>query len=123
MAKTRCAVRSCRTVAAIAGLCTYHRREQPADVAEYGPVHPNLAKYGLSVDAYYAFMRRQGGRCAICLVDLSWDVGGRKPHIDHDHRTGKVRGVLCVACNTGLGSLGDTVDRLRRAYEYLRDAV
>jgi hypothetical protein len=40
-------------------------------------------------------------------------------HIDHDHSTGQVRGVLCSSCNTGLGKLGDTIEGLQRAITYL----
>ena len=42
-------------------------------------------------------------------------------HLDHDHNTGKVRGVLCLVCNTGLGKLGDTIEGLERALNYLKE--
>jgi len=42
-------------------------------------------------------------------------------HIDHDHTTGVVRGVLCKPCNTGLGLLGDSEEGLSRALDYLRE--
>ena len=41
--------------------------------------------------------------------------------IDHDHLTGNFRGFLCMSCNTGLGKLGDTLDRLREAVVYLEN--
>lgn len=55
----------------------------------------------------------QNGRCAICERHMS------PPHIDHDHATGRVRELLCGPCNQGIGSLGDNVDRVQRALEYL----
>ena len=44
----------------------------------------------------------------------------RKPAIDHDHRTGKIRQLLCHYCNCGLGSFEDNVERLNKAVEYLK---
>jgi hypothetical protein len=56
---------------------------------------------------------RQGGYCIICFD---------KPaeHVDHDHKTGKVRGVLCFNCNGGLGQFGDNIGKLESAIEYLK---
>ncbi len=57
----------------------------------------------------------QDYRCAICSSDL---VG--KMHIDHNHLTGNVRGILCVSCNTALGSFRDNINILKRAINYLK---
>ncbi|MCW2679741.1 MAG: phage endonuclease [Frankiales bacterium] len=54
----------------------------------------------------------QGGVCALCRE--------RAPqHVDHDHMTGQVRGVLCSCCNQGLGNFRDRADVLRTAIDYL----
>jgi hypothetical protein len=58
----------------------------------------------------------QGGLCAICEGPLE------RPHVDHDHETGKVRGVLCFNCNGGLGKFADSADLLQRAAEYLQQS-
>lgn len=63
--------------------------------------------------AYEALLEQQGGQCAICR-----EKPGR--YVDHNHTTGKIRGLLCNACNRGLGLLGDETKRLERAIEYLR---
>lgn len=55
-----------------------------------------LRRHGLTPDDYDAMVRAQGGRCAICNEPLHPDC------LDHDHQTGKVRGLLCNACNTRL---------------------
>lgn len=56
------------------------------------------------------------GSCNICG---KWC--GDNLHVDHDHDTGKVRGLLCSDCNLGLGKLGDNVEGLTRALNYLKD--
>ena len=55
-------------------------------------------------------LERQAGLCPICRRGL-----GDKPHVDHDHETGEVRGLLCFTCNVGLGNFSDDVERLQRA--------
>lgn len=59
-----------------------------------------------------ALLLKQGGVCAICKRD-------RPLRLDHCHTTGKVRGLLCGTCNTGIGSLGDTAEGVYAAYLYL----
>lgn len=61
-------------------------------------------------------LREQNGTCGICDTD-AW--GSRGPNIDHDHKTGRIRGVLCSSCNTGLGCFQDDPTRLRSAADYL----
>lgn len=70
-------------------------------------------RYGLTFEQHRAMFDSQGGRCALCKEKTAVDV-------DHCHDTGKIRGLLCRGCNVGLGQLGDTVDGLLRAIEYLR---
>lgn len=66
-------------------------------------------KYGLSDEEFSSL----GDVCAICGVDVP------KLDIDHDHSTGRVRGLLCRPCNSGLGMFNDDPERLRAAAEYL----
>jgi hypothetical protein len=75
-----------------------------------------LRKYGINVEQRDLMLLGQGGVCAVCKHD--------KPahevwHVDHCHDTGVVRGVLCRACNTGLGCFRDNAESLRSAVEYL----
>lgn len=72
--------------------------------------------YNLDIEEYDVLLNQQGGVCAICLTP---EVG-RALAVDHDHRTGNVRGLLCFKCNRGLGQLGDSVEALERALLYLR---
>ena len=75
-------------------------------------------QYGISLEEYYKLIDYQNGGCAICGREQEPD--GRKLSIDHDHSTGKVRGVLCYACNKALGMFYDKPERLEKAAEYLR---
>lgn len=78
-----------------------------------------LARYGLTEEALAALVRTQTA-CPICDRPLVWD-GPKfsKPHVDHDHATGKVRELLCGRCNVGLGSFDDDPTKLLRAAQYL----
>ena len=71
--------------------------------------------YGISQKDYEEMEWRQERCCAICgaLKEKNALV------VDHDHKTGKVRGLLCYACNSGIGTLQDSPDTLRKAIEYL----
>jgi hypothetical protein len=68
----------------------------------------------------------QDFKCAICGVpihspyDLYPPEGSVKPVIDHNHRDGHVRGMLCSACNTGLGQFDDDIRIIRAAFYYLK---
>lgn len=68
--------------------------------------------FGLTPEQVDAMVAEQGGVCAICGQ-------GKPQHIDHDHRSGRVRGVLCGPCNMGLGLFGDDPMRLHAAVRYL----
>jgi hypothetical protein len=72
-----------------------------------------LRKYGLTEEKYATMQDEQQGLCAICRNKME------KVCIDHDHRTGCVRGLLCVNCNSGIGYLQDSATVLFRAYEYI----
>ncbi len=73
-----------------------------------------LRRYGIGAGDVADMVARQGGVCPICVRPL-----GARHHVDHDHATGEVRGVLCFTCNGGLGNYGDDAARLRRAADYL----
>jgi hypothetical protein len=75
-----------------------------------------LAKYGITEDDYDALLASQRGRCAICGKDASGN--GRLLAVDHDHKTGEVRGLLCRGCNLGIGLL-EKEGFLNKAMAYL----
>lgn len=73
--------------------------------------------YGVTPQQFRSLLDRQGGRCAICRTDHAGL--GRDWHVDHDHKTGAVRGLLCTHCNFGLGHFKDDPARIQRAAKYL----
>lgn len=74
-----------------------------------------FAKYGLDKERFEALFSSQNELCAICSKPLA----DKLPHIDHDHSTGEVRGILCFSCNSGLGQFQDNPDLLQNAIDYL----
>jgi hypothetical protein len=81
------------------------------------------SRYGLTVDQYEEMYEAQGGKCAICeQAETSLGNNGeiKMLAIDHDHETGKVRGLLCNNCNRAIGLLKDDVEVLLNAVAYLR---
>jgi hypothetical protein len=76
------------------------------------------SRFGVTSKDYDALLAAQGGKCALCE---SRRPGGRWERfaVDHCHQTGRVRGLLCYGCNVALGRLGDTPERLLRAYQYV----
>jgi hypothetical protein len=75
-------------------------------------------KYGISLADYEAMLRRQGGVCGICKRK----PGKRRLCVDHDHKTGQVRGLLCGRCNSGNGFYQDDPRLTRAATAYLERA-
>lgn len=87
--------------------------------------HANSRKFGLSYQERKTKLAKVT-KCPICLVDLKPRIQGVKGAklrdiavIDHNHKTGKFRGILCNNCNRGIGLLGDSAQNLERAITYL----
>ena len=77
--------------------------------------HHLRKSYGITPEEYDTLLNKQNMVCAICGIKKN---GKGKLHIDHDHKTGKVRGLLCMKCNTMLGLSGDNTATLASAIEY-----
>lgn len=96
--------------------CRKYRLDNPGKRRE----NHLMGKYGISTDDYDRMLLEQGGRCAICG---GTEPGGKKGYlgVDHDHDTGKIRGLLCADCNAGIGRLGDSPSTVRSALIYLEE--
>ena len=139
--KVPCSVDNCENIAMSKGYCDKHYRK----FKKYGDPNftidrkiycsvkdcnqKHLAK-GLCYTHYWAkkqkvelsekdllYMQQHNGKCDICGENRS--LSNRPLCIDHDHKTGKFRGLLCSKCNVGLGHFDDNADYLLRSIEYL----
>jgi hypothetical protein len=104
-----------------------HRAELKAYQEEYLRKNPDKIlgyrlkrKFGITLDAYNRLLEAQDGKCAICGAKPKDRPHHRKLAVDHDHKTKKIRGLLCFHCNTGLGNLRDDPELLLKAVEYLK---
>lgn len=81
-------------------------------------VYKIKANFNVTSDYIQELLEEQESLCAIC--NKEFEPSGRKgPHIDHAHKTGYIRGLLCGSCNRGLGLFYDSPDLMRRAAEYV----
>ena len=81
--------------------------------------------YGITIQEYEVLFQKQNGKCAICNLPETKinkkDKQFKKLAVDHCHKTGKIRGLLCFACNGSLGKFKDSIELLQNAIEYLKN--
>ena len=80
-------------------------------------IHKNCklkSNFGITLEDFNRMFKEQNGKCKICSKGLI------KPHVDHNHDTGKVRGLLCNQCNRGLGFFNDNYQLLDKALYYIK---
>jgi hypothetical protein len=106
------------------GLKPECRRRSSTIDREYRKSHPDYNKrhalrisYNLSLEKYEEMFKQQNGACLICNKQ---DLSGLKLAVDHDHKTGAVRGLLCGKCNRGLGMFNEDADTLLKAANYIK---
>lgn len=75
-----------------------------------------IRNFGITLDEYNEMLAAQGNACAVCKTTCK---SGRQLAVDDCHETGRVRGLLCMNCNRGLGWLGEDADRLIAAAAYV----
>ena len=95
--------------------------------AKYNLTHPDrraaarrLRQYDLTPEGFELLLEVQDGRCAICRLSFTDENKKTKPNVDHDHATGRIRGLLCHRCNIGIGHFSDNPDLMAAALAYLR---
>jgi hypothetical protein len=94
------------------------RREMAAHHGKNYTAYHRQRRFGIDGETFEAMLAAQGGRCAICTSDVPGSA--RTWVLDHDHGSGRARGVLCQRCNRGLGLLRDDPAVLEAAVRYLR---
>ena len=77
------------------------------------------ARFGITIEQYEKMIEAVNGKCEICGATCSFN--GHRLAIDHDHKTGQIKGILCKACNVGLGNFQENPVLLKRAIEYLNN--
>ncbi|MEU1274938.1 endonuclease VII domain-containing protein [Streptomyces sp. NPDC005799] len=111
----------CRTCGEVKPHSAWHRNASASDGlstrckacrAERGRQDHLKRQYGITEAERDALVASQGGVCCICLAAVP-------EHVDHCHKTGRVRGVLCFSCNAALGQFKDRPDAIRRAAAYV----
>jgi hypothetical protein len=95
----------------------YIRKNRAAYDHPYKRKYQYLLRYGITVEEYEQIWYSQNGCCAIC--GIAEKELKKKLHIDHNHTTGRIRGLLCSNCNIAIGLLKDDIVRLSKAIEYL----
>ena len=73
-------------------------------------------KYGITDLEYKEMYDKQNGNCLLCNKNVEY----KKLHIDHCHKSGRIRGLLCSNCNLALGNFKDNIEVLKKAIEYLK---
>lgn len=81
-----------------------------------------LNKFNLTYKNYLDLYNKQNGKCKICDIEiLKSDLERKVLNVDHCHKTKKIRGLLCMECNTGIGLFGENVEIIKNAIEYLKN--
>jgi hypothetical protein len=99
-----------------------YRKEDPKRFALYRRAQGLRDCYGISLEQYDDLWIEQAGMCAICHTTNPLGAG-KEFAVDHDHATGKVRGLLCQLCNQGIGHFKDSPALLRTGATYLEQQV
>lgn len=79
-----------------------------------------LKTYNITQQEYEQLLTKQNNKCACCGVEQ--EQAGFSLRVDHSHTTGKIRGLLCSKCNTGIGMFNDSIELLSKVIEYLNSA-
>lgn len=99
----------------------YHQSPKGKAAIKKAKDKHTITRYGITIEEFNVMFENQGGCCAICGTHQS-DLPNRLA-IDHDHNQPLpegIRGLLCPKCNTGLGLLGDSLESLTKALNYLK---
>ena len=91
-----------------------HIKQLPSRLNRNYRISDLKRKFGITFEQFELLVILQNGLCAICRKKLDKHLA-----VDHDHKTGEIRGLLCTNCNVGLGHFRDSGELLQRAIDYL----
>jgi hypothetical protein len=103
------------------GLESYYKNKDNADFKLKRREYQLLIHYNITLEEYNIILKSQDYKCKICKTLAKETRGNGLLHVDHCHKTGKIRGLLCHHCNMGLGSFKDSSLLLEEAVKYLDD--
>ncbi len=83
-------------------------------------IKQRLKTYNITIEDYKNLLKKQKHKCAICGA-TDGDILGNRLYVDHDHKTNKVRGLLCSKCNFALGQFNDDISLMKKAIRYLEE--
>lgn len=103
------------------------RREKPEVYKQWKINNPDKVRnsnykyyFNISLDDYNEMFKTQDGKCKICGT-VKAEGNSEHLKVDHCHKTGKIRGLLCNSCNLGLGNFKDDIKTLESAIKHLKD--
>lgn len=107
-----------------------HRTEKTLYMREFCKKHPEetllyrrnyncMRAHGITLKQKEEMILNQDNKCLICEIDLR-QLNTKKVHVDHDHKTNKIRGILCHYCNTALGFLEEDLEKVYKLAEYVK---
>jgi len=97
-----------------------YERRNPEQITKWRRKAMLKFQYGLSISEFDSLLKTQRMRCEICKKKTSGNKRSKHLHVDHNHKTGEIRGLLCSKCNTAIGLLNEDFKTLERATTYLR---
>src|SRR5271166_6576054 len=104
-------------------VCTKRQREWSMNNRERLTNNRLKSRFGITLEQYNEMLTKQNGVCAICKqAETHIDKRVNRPRnlaVDHNHITGKVRGLLCFDCNAALGKFNESIELINRAINYL----
>lgn len=105
----------------VTSICIECSREKYEEEKDYIREMRRKQRYGLPIGAYAYLVGVYGAKCGICgtTEPMGTGAGNKQFSIDHDERTGLIRGLLCSKCNIGIGALQHKISFLKKAIEYL----
>ncbi len=103
----------CKDCHGIMGRKNYHKNMNPNKRTKLNLLN-RLNRRGMNEEIYQKMIKDCNNKCYICKKEME------TPHIDHCHKTNKVRGLLCKQCNSGLGQLTDNVSIMKSAIQYIK---
>ena len=98
-----------------------HREKYGKEYKEKTRNYKYIINYGITLDDWKRLLEDQNYRCGICFKHSSEETMNMV--VDHDHKTGVIRGLLCRNCNTALGLLKDSVENMKSAIDYLESTI